>query len=203
MLGQSSGSGAGRPTSPTSQSRLPSDESQQLQMMHVLLPISPSTNTTTTDNNTNTNTSPASMLSVPATIPEDVPGEHHIIMRTDLDPILLPYLAQSPHIDKQLERVVRECQRSYPQATRTTLSRLIREWYRKRREYMTHRIYNYCNKHYRLVDGGMVLERLSGDVGELDRVRAECKLDVVDVEAARAFAYDRVVSFFTRRKSRH
>ena len=122
--------------------------------------------------------------------------------RTDLDPILLPYLNKSPYVGDDLERIVTECQRTFPHSSRSALNQLVREWFRKRREYMTHRVYNHCNKQYRMRDGKEVLKSLRGNAQALDEIREECRLDVTDVNAARDFAYDRVESFFERRKTK-
>ena len=141
---------------------------------------------------------------------DNIPHESNIPMamdtsnvnRTDLDPILLPYLAQSPYVSSDVERIITECQRTFPHASRAALGQLIREWFRKRREYMTHRVYNYCNKHYRLMEGKEVLNMLRNNEQALDAIRDECRLDITEVTASRDFAFDRVESFFMRRKSR-
>lgn len=100
--------------------------------------------------------------------------------------------------DSVLETIISECQRSFPKANRAK----ILSCNRKRREYMTHRVYNHCNKHYRMRDGKEVLEMLRGNNTELDFIREESKMDVTDDNAAREFAYDRVESFFNRRKTK-
>ena len=148
--------------------------------------------------------SSASNNSVPVSCYHSAPPDtlDRIVNRTDLDPILVPYLQADAYAPDDIEMVVDTCQRSFPYASRTSLGQLIREWFRKRREYMTHRVYGYCNKNYRLREGGEVLEWLKHNVDELDAIRQGCNLDVTDVKAARYYAYDRVESFFNRRKNK-
>ena len=126
----------------------------------------------------------------------------HEVQRTDLDRFLLPHLHHSSKVPAEdiLKAIISEYQRAFPHTNCTKLNSRIKEWYRKRREYMTHRVYNYCNKNFRLRDGQEVLEMLRGNAQVLDEIREECKLDVTDAHAAREYAYDRVESFFNRRK---
>ena len=123
------------------------------------------------------------------------------IQRTDLDDVLLGYLEQSPYApeDNMFDRIIAECQRIFPHATRQRLVSKIREWYRKRREYMTHRVYNYCNKHYRMQDGKQVINVLRANNAMVDSIREECSIDVENDEEARKYVIDRVESFFERR----
>ena len=124
-----------------------------------------------------------------------------MIQRTDLDDILMPYLERSPYApeDAMFDRIIAECQRIFPHETRQRVVSKIREWYRKRREYMTHRVYNYCNKHYRMQDGKQVISSLRTNDAMVDVIREECSIDVGDDEEARKYVIDRVASFFERR----
>jgi hypothetical protein len=122
--------------------------------------------------------------------------------RTDLDPYLLPFLVRSPYLTpEQMAFVMPEMQRAFPLAKKERLESLTREWFRKRREYMTHRINAYCDRMYCMQVEADVLPYLQSDELQLDEIAWKCKLDVTECqEEARAYVLERVTSYFHNRR---
>jgi hypothetical protein len=128
-------------------------------------------------------------------------GGSSTIQRADLDEFLSPFLEQSPYAPdgNTFEQIITDCQRLFPNESRQRIISKIREWFRKRREYMTHRVYNYCNKHYRMQDGKQVIDTLRTNSAMIDTIREECSIDIGNDDEARDYVIDRVESFFERR----
>jgi hypothetical protein len=102
----------------------------------------------------------------------------------------------------QLPQITLEIRRVYPYLDPSLIGKTVKEWFRKRREYMTHRVFNYCNKNFRMQDGQHVLAQLRRDVAMQDAVRRDCNLDITDDLAARSYIIERVESFFSTREGR-
>ena len=125
------------------------------------------------------------------------------LSRTDLDPFLEHLIQRSPYINEtQLPQATREIRRAFPYVEPSLIGKAVKEWFRKRREYMTHRVFNYCNKNFRMQDSGEVLCKLKNDIDMQDFLRRSCNLDVVDDTAARNYIIERVESFFSTRETK-
>lgn len=122
--------------------------------------------------------------------------------RTDLDDFLLPYLAQSPHLmSEQMPTVLDALQPHFPHVSTEALASLVREWYRKRREYMTHRVNAYCDKHFCMLTELEVLPGLVADRMQQEAILRAVRLDVTDNdECARQYLVERIAAYFANRR---
>lgn len=98
----------------------------------------------------------------------------------------------------QLNRIVDELMHSYPSMTRKELTKGVREFFRKRREYMNGRIDTACHGHFEdtridsLEAESTVLEFVESSVELIDSIRSKAQIDVEESGAARAFVKERV-----------
>lgn len=82
--------------------------------------------------------------------------------------------------------------------TRKDLTKNVREFFRKRREYMSGRIDTACHSHFgdARIDSveaeSTVLEFVEGSLELIDSIRSRAQIDVEEPEAARAFVKERV-----------
>lgn len=87
---------------------------------------------------------------------------------------------------------------SYPSMTRKELTKGIREFFRKRREYMNSRIDTACHSHFEdtRIDSveveSTMLEFVESSLELIDSIRSKAQIDVEEPGAARAFVKERV-----------
>jgi hypothetical protein len=122
------------------------------------------------------------------------------VPRSEFDRFLLPFLERSAKLsDADLESAVQICLLHFPECSRDELKSRIREWFRKHREYMTHRIDTHGKKNYRLRTRQEVMAELA-DIRNIDRIRQECSLELKADQEAREYVLERVSSYFDRRE---
>lgn len=123
-------------------------------------------------------------------------GARRDLRRQDLDDLLLPFLRKSAHLPvRTLDAALAQTLRLYPLCPRPKMTSLIREWFRKKREYMSHRVHIYCRKH------GITrahVDHLASHPDLLDDVRDQCGIEITDDRAARKFVLERMAGFFEK-----
>jgi len=133
------------------------------------------------------------------------------IKLSSLDSLLIPEFALNPHPDpKTLNRLFLRLEQHYHQhqqgpRTRRHIIALLRKWFRRRRDENGQRVFAACQAivmplvAYGLGEEELKIKIQENEDGLLQRIMAECDLDVTESYAARQFFLEKIDAFFLRR----
>lgn len=122
-----------------------------------------------------------------------------------MDTYCLPLLQVNPKPEKEdLQVIARQLEQFYPQFRFKDLLSKIREWFRKRREYMSQRIFAMCEQAF--PSGGLTSdERLRECLDEVNqegsrvlrKIVFDSQLEITDEAAAQAYCREKVRVVYT------
>ena len=113
-----------------------------------------------------------------------------------------PILKRTPNPDRvQLNRIVDDLLHPFPDMTRKELAQKVREFFRKRREYMNGRLDTAIRNHLANIkiesveEAGTLLGFIAQNNGFTEYIQHKAQIDIEDVETARLFVSNRIRTY--------
>lgn len=119
-----------------------------------------------------------------------------------MDAFCLPLLQVNPKPENtELQAIARHLEQLYPQFRYKDLLSKIREWFRKRREYMSQRIFHICEQEFpasMLTSDDQLRDCIAMITCDpsptLEKILKEAQLEIIDEQAALSYCREKVLA---------